>query len=110
MPISLTPAQRALALGGTAAAALIGAFSVNKKRVFIPGGSSLEENQLILEVGTQGEGRPNIQLTQEIDLLLADDPSPYKRTLGNRLEQLHQSLGGWVCQGYSLRRTATRRQ
>ena len=31
-----------------------------------------------------------------IDLLLADDPSPYKAALGKRLEQLHQSLSGWV--------------
>ena len=72
-------------------------FSVEQWRVLVPPGSFLEDNQLILELrGTQGNGRPDVKLTQEIDLLLADDPSTYKAALGNRLEQLHQSLSGWV--------------
>jgi hypothetical protein len=71
--------------------------SVKQWRVLVPPGSFLEDDQLILELrGTQGNGRPDVQLTQEIDLLLADDPSPYKAAIGKRLEQLHQSLSGWV--------------
>ena len=71
--------------------------SVKKWRELVPSGSSLEDNQLILELyGIHGNGRPDVRLMQEIDLLLADDPSPYKTALGDRLEQLHQSLGSWV--------------
>jgi hypothetical protein len=71
--------------------------SVAKGRVLVPPGSRLQDDQLILELcGIQGNGRPDTQLTQEINLLLADDPSPYKQALGDRLEQLHQSLSGWV--------------
>ena len=52
---------------------------------------------MILELGSaQGNGRPDVKLMQEICLLLVDDPSPYKHALGERLEQLHQSLSGWV--------------
>jgi len=66
-------------------------------RVLVPPGSSLQDDQLILELcGIQGNGRPDIKLTQEINLLLEDDPSPYKQALDDRLEQLHQSLSGWV--------------
>lgn len=65
--------------------------------MLVPPGSFLEDNEVILELrGTKGNGRPDVELTQEIDLLLADDPSPDKASLGNRLEQLHQSLSGWV--------------
>ena len=72
-------------------------FSVEAWRVLVPPSSSLKDNQLILELrGTQGSGRPDVKLTQEINLLLADDPSPYKHALSDRLEQLHQSLSGWV--------------
>jgi hypothetical protein len=71
--------------------------SVAKWRVLVPPGSSLQDDQLILELcSVQGNGRPDIKLTQEINLVLADDPSPYKQALGDRLEQLHQSLSGWV--------------
>ena len=57
-------------------------FSIKGWRVLVPPGSFLEDNQLILELqGTQGNGRPDVKLTQEIDLLLADDPSPYKAAL-----------------------------
>ena len=71
--------------------------SVKKWRALVPSGSFLEDNQLILELGAaQGNGRPDVKLMQEINLLLVDDPSPYKRALGERLEQLHQSLSGWV--------------
>ena len=71
--------------------------SVKKWRALVPSGRSLEDNQLILELGAvQGNGRPDVKLMQEINLLLVDDPSPYKRALGERLEQLHQSLSGWV--------------
>ena len=74
-----------------------GQSSIKKWSALVPSGSLLEDNQLILElVGTQGNGRPDVKLMQEIDLLLADDPSPYKIALGDRLEQLHQSLSGWV--------------
>jgi hypothetical protein len=70
--------------------------SVAKWRT-VPPGIPLEDDQLILELcGIQGNGPPDIELTQEINLLLADDPSPYKQALGDRLEQLHQSLSGWV--------------
>ena len=63
----------------------------------VPPGIPLEDGQLILKLGgIQGNGRPDIKLTQEINLLLVDDPSPYKQALGDRLEQLHQSLSGWV--------------
>ena len=65
--------------------------------MIVPSGSFLEDNQLILELGSaQGNGRPDVKLMQEICLLLVDDPSPYKHALGERLEQLHQSLSGWV--------------
>jgi hypothetical protein len=71
--------------------------SVKKWRTLVPSGSFLEDNQLILELGAdQGNGRPDVKLTQEINLLLVDDPSPYKRALGECIEQLHQSLSGWV--------------
>jgi len=70
--------------------------SVAKWRT-VPPGIPLEDDQVILELcGIQGNGPPNIELTQEINLLLADDPSPYKQALGDRLEQLYQSLSGWV--------------
>ncbi len=72
-------------------------FSIEEWCALVPPCSSLKDNQLILELrGTRGSGRPDVKLTQEIDLLLADDPSPYKGALGDRLEQLHQSLSGWV--------------
>lgn len=52
---------------------------------------------MILELGAaQGNGRPDVRPMQEISLLLVDDPYPYKRALCARLEQLHQSLSGWV--------------
>jgi hypothetical protein len=71
--------------------------SVKKWRALVPSGRFLEDNQLILELGAvQGNGRPDVKLMQEINLLLVDDPSPYKCALGERLEQLHQSLSGWV--------------
>jgi hypothetical protein len=74
-----------------------GQFSVKTWRVLVPSASFLEDNQLIMELGgTRGNGRPDVKLMQEIDLRLVDDPSPYKRALGDRLEQLHQSLSGWV--------------
>ena len=74
-----------------------GQFSVKEWRVLVPSGSFLDDNQLILElIGTRGNGRPDVKLMQGIDLLLVDDPSPYKRALGDRLEQLHQSLSSWV--------------
>ncbi len=71
--------------------------SVKKWRALVPSGSFLEDNQLILELGAaQGNGRPDVKLMQEINLLLVDDPSPYKRAIGERLEQLYQSLSSWV--------------
>lgn len=41
-------------------------------------------------------GRPVLEPKFTIDLVLTDDPSPYKSPLGGRLERLHQSLTGWV--------------
>src|SRR3984885_10155341 len=71
--------------------------SVKKWRALVPSGRFLEDNQLILELGAaQGNGRPDVNLMQDIKLLLVDDPFPYKHALGERLEQLHQSLGDWV--------------
>jgi hypothetical protein len=71
--------------------------SVKKWRALVQSGAFLQDNQLILELGAaHGNGRPDVTLMQEINLLLVDDPSPYKRALGERLEQLHQSLSGWV--------------
>jgi hypothetical protein len=71
--------------------------SVKKWRALVPSGSFLQDNQLILELGAaQGNGRPDVKLMQEINLLLVDDPSPYKRPIGERLEQLYQSLSSWV--------------
>jgi hypothetical protein len=32
----------------------------------------------------------------EIEIVLADDPSPYKASLVARLESFHRSLAGWV--------------
>jgi hypothetical protein len=32
----------------------------------------------------------------EIEIVLADDPSPYKSPIVARLESLHRSLAGWV--------------
>jgi hypothetical protein len=40
--------------------------------------------------------RPVPEPNFTIDLVLTDDPSPYPSTLEGRLEQLHQSLIGWV--------------
>ncbi len=74
-----------------------GQLSMKTWRELAPPGRSLEDGQLILELhGIRGNGRPDVRLTQEIDLLLADDPSPYKAAIGDRLEHLHQSLGNWV--------------
>jgi hypothetical protein len=71
--------------------------AIKEWRVLVPPRSSLVDNQLILELsGTKGNGRPDVELTQEIDLILADDPSPHKAALTDRLEQLYQSLSGWV--------------
>ena len=71
--------------------------SVEKWRTLVPSGSVLQDNQLIVELGAaQGNGRPDVKLMQEMNLLLIDDPSPYKSALGERLEQLHQSLSSWV--------------
>jgi hypothetical protein len=72
-------------------------FSVKKWCVLIPSGGSLEDNELILELGgIKGTGRPDVELMQEIHLFVLDDPSPYKQALGDRLEHLHQSLSAWV--------------
>jgi hypothetical protein len=46
--------------------------------------------------GSPGSGRPLVEPTFTIDLVLTDDPSPYPAPLGARLERLHQSLAGWV--------------
>jgi hypothetical protein len=43
-----------------------------------------------------GSGRPSTDLHQEIELVLTDDPSPYRTSLVAGLEDLHQSLAGWV--------------
>ena len=51
---------------------------------------------MILELAAPKGGDPDIKLMQEINLLLMDDPSPYKRALGERLETALHSLSGWV--------------
>ena len=49
--------------------------SVKKWRALVPSGSFLEDNQLILELGAaQGDGRPDVKLMQEINLLLMTIP------------------------------------
>ena len=46
--------------------------------------------------GLPGCGRPQVDPCREIDLVLADDRSPYASPLVARLERLHQTLTGWV--------------
>ena len=46
--------------------------------------------------GPPSSGRPMLEPRFTIDLVLTDDPSPYRSPLGERLERLHQSLTGWV--------------
>jgi hypothetical protein len=46
--------------------------------------------------GLPASGRLLPEPNFTIDLVLTDDPSPYRSPLGERLEQLHQSLAGWV--------------
>ena len=46
--------------------------------------------------GPPASGRPLLEPQFTIDLVLTDDPSPYPSRLGERLEQLHQSLTSWV--------------
>lgn len=66
---------------------------VEHVREFMP----LEDNAVFLEVrGAPGSGRPQVNLNQEIDLVLTDDPSPYPSPLVARLDRLHQVLTGWV--------------
>ena len=43
-----------------------------------------------------GSGRPQVDPNLTIEIVLADDPSPYKSPLVGRLEGLHQSLARWV--------------
>jgi hypothetical protein len=72
-------------------------FAIEGWRVLVAPHSSLTDDQPILELrGAHSNGRPDVDLYQGIQLFLADDPSPYKAALGDRLEQLHQSLSGWV--------------
>ena len=46
--------------------------------------------------GPPASERPLLEPNFTVDLVLTDDPSPYRSPLGQRLEQLHQSLIGWV--------------
>lgn len=46
--------------------------------------------------GPPGAGRPQVDLHQEIELVLTDDPSPYRSPLVARLERIRETLIGWV--------------
>ncbi len=66
---------------------------VEHVREFAP----LQDSTVLLELrGLPGSGQPQVDLHQEIDLVLTDDPSPYATPLVARLEHLHQALTGWV--------------
>jgi hypothetical protein len=62
------------------------------------------EQFALLEDGTvlgelhdlSGSGRPQVDPNLTIEIVLADDPSPYKSPLVGRLESLHRSLARWV--------------
>ncbi len=60
---------------------------------FVP----LENGTILGELHNRsGPGRPAVDPNLEIEIVLADDPSPYKSPLVARLENLHRSLAGWV--------------
>jgi hypothetical protein len=57
----------------------------------------LEDGTVLGELHNRsGSGRPEVDPHLEIEIVLADDPSPYKSPLVARLERLHRSLAGWV--------------
>jgi hypothetical protein len=57
----------------------------------------LQDGTMLGELhGPPGSGRPQTDARFEVHLVLNDDPSPYASPLVARLEQLHQSLVGWV--------------
>jgi hypothetical protein len=73
------------------------AFSVHGWAEHVRELAPLQDDTLFYELrGLPGTGRPQVELHQEIDLVLTDDPSPYGSPLVARLEGLHQALTGWV--------------
>jgi hypothetical protein len=75
------------------------------------------EQFALLEDGTvlgelhdlSGSGRPQVDPNLTIEIVLADDPSPYKSPHVGRLESLHRSLAKWVVPRVSLLLRATLR-
>lgn len=57
----------------------------------------LEDGTVLGELHNRsGRERPEVDPHLEIEMVLADDPSPYKAQLVARLERLHRSLTGWI--------------
>jgi hypothetical protein len=57
----------------------------------------IQDGVLIGELhGSAGSDRAQVTEHWEIELVLTDDPSPYRMPLVPRLERLHQSLEGWM--------------
>jgi hypothetical protein len=57
----------------------------------------LEDGTVLGELHDRsGSGRPEVDPHVEIEIVLADDPSPYKAPLVGRLEGFHRSLAHWV--------------
>lgn len=73
------------------------AFSVQGRVEHVKEMAPLQDGTVFLELlGAAGSGRPQVELRQDIDLVLTDDPCPYWSPLVARLERLHQSLTRWV--------------
>lgn len=72
-------------------------FSVRRYAARVRELAPLQDGDLFYELhGSPGAGRPRVELRQDIDLVLTDDPSPYGSPLVQRLEGLHQVLTQWV--------------
>lgn len=57
----------------------------------------LEDGMMLLELrGAPGTGRPRVELNQEIDLVLTDNPSPHPSALEALLDNVQQKLECWV--------------
>ena len=57
----------------------------------------LEDGTVLGELHDRsGSGRPEVDPHLDIEIVLADDPSPYKAPLVARLESFHRSLASWV--------------
>lgn len=72
-------------------------FSVNGRIEHVGELAPLQDGTVFLELrGHPGAGRPEVDLHQEVELVLTDDPSPYPSPVAARLENIHQKLTGWV--------------